>query len=1116
MQKGFDEKDKQAVITALEKSGRDVECEDALHRACELGWLDVARILMNKFSLDPNISDFWGTKLRPLHAAARSDRLEAVEFLMANGASVDLEDANGSTALHYSLQEGHWEVAEYLANSWKGNIVKKNTHGVVPLVLGLNRAVDFEDHNGIVRCIKLYRMSAQVFFSIPYNILQKLHQQQWKDELRLLVQVAAEKEASVGNTSTPLSLIGASDGDIELLKVLVEYGTDISTTDVHGGTVLHVALLKGYRDIARYVITVAPHLINATNNKGESCSRFAVRSGSVDIVKLLVENGAQIEVEDNNGETPLFSALKEHHVSLEMTEYLVCELHCDLNHRNKHGDTPFSTELASLLYKRDIDSALWLLQLNIKSKRTFATLPHDALQLACRENLLPVIGVLLQQYHCDPLQPHPSTGVTALHVVYQMKDLPLAKVLLSQKPPNPLARNKYGQSLVDLAKGHEELLKLLDIAQLKRVGQARKPVKIFLLGGSQSGKTSVAQLLKKSAKRDILGSIRAVKRKPPTIGVRITSINHKDFGSSVMYDCSSHQQYYSSVVALIEDLVVGTPAVFIVVVNLTQTKEKVAREVQYWVNFVHTALHSLPTTGSQVIVIGSHADQSSINQWGFQNAYQSWVAEDPEPRVVAEKLVLAGGMMMDCHRMSASTHHLVSLVSQSCASIRACSVMPLQLEHLPLYSFCYYHFKSVASVLLSDLQASVAAEQNYLALPLEETSLVESLAYLHAKGLLLFLYDKHAPSSSVIVFDQTSLLNKGLGTVLAPVEYKVHHSINSSTGMVQLTDILQLVPQHNRQTLLLLFTKYSLCVEVAHSSVPSDPLLFFPSLVSLEKSDAGLQVYNDGHQSGWMLGCSKGQSNVHFNHRFTDLLHLTLADRFVGLTTEDRPTPTHSIWKNGIYWIDSGGIEVALEVSENRSHLILLLSSPRGSELKAVRLRSKLIHHILQLFSQYCLHPATEYLVSPDQVQYPLVCDYTDLFVCPLDQLPLALHHKDTEVQFVSATSKDIKIASLQEVLYFDTRQVPHGIFAALADLISRGEMALSFDLLSDIASALNGLISGETLALEILAMDPASLGGKSEVLEVLQMWTEQVEDGPLTLKEALDNYSIFCGRDHA
>ena len=136
MQKGFEEKDKQAVISAIESSGRDVECEDALHRACELGWLDVAQLLLNKFSIDPNISDFWGTKLRPIHAAARSGRLKAVEFLVVNGANVNLDDANGNTALHYSLQEGHWEVAEYLHNSWKGDILKKNAHGVIPLVLG--------------------------------------------------------------------------------------------------------------------------------------------------------------------------------------------------------------------------------------------------------------------------------------------------------------------------------------------------------------------------------------------------------------------------------------------------------------------------------------------------------------------------------------------------------------------------------------------------------------------------------------------------------------------------------------------------------------------------------------------------------------------------------------------------------------------------------------------------------------------------------------------------------------------------------------------------------------------------------------------------------------------
>ena len=1114
MQKGFEEKDKQAVISAIESSGRDVECEDALHRACELGWLDVAQLLLNKFSIDPNISDFWGTKLRPIHAAARSGRLKAVEFLVVNGANVNLDDANGNTALHYSLQEGHWEVAEYLHNSWKGDILKKNAHGVIPLVLGLNRALNTGDHDGIKQCIDLYRVSTESFCSIPYNVLQQLHQQQWNDELKLLVQVAIEKDASAGNISTPLPLVIASNGDLELLKVIVNYGADLDVADIYGATVLHIALLKGYEDMVRYVISTRPHLVNTKNRKGESCLRFAARSGSVDIAKLLVENGARGDDEDSEGETPLFSALKERHRAV--AEYLVNELHCDLNHRNKHGDTPLSIELTSSLYKRDIDGALWLLELNMKSKKGSASLPNDALQLACKEDLPPVIGVLLQQYHCDPLQPHPFTGVTALHIAYQKKDVSLAKVLLSQKSPDPQMRNKHGQSLIDLAEGHEELLKLLDVAQQKRVCRARKAVKIFLLGGSQSGKTSLAQILKKSAKRDFLGSLRGIKQKPPTIGIRVTNINHRDFGNTVLYDCSSHPQYFSSIAALIGDLVSSLPAIFIVVVNLMQNKDDLASEIQYWVNFIRASLRSHSTDVSHVIVVGSHSSQSTINQWGFQNAYQSWISEDNAESRASEKLVLAGGMMMDCHRMSSSTVHLASLISQSCASIRAGSAMPLQLEHLSLYSFCYYHFKSVNSLPLSELHASLLAEQNYLALPLEEASLVESLNHLHNKGLLLFFYNEAAPRSSIVVFDQISLLSKALGTVLAPTDYKARHPINSSTGMVHLTNVNQLVPWHDCQTMLLFFKKYSLCMEVACSSESNDPLLFFPLLISSEKSDACLRVYNDGYQSGWMLSCSNGQSTDYFNHRFTDLLQLTMADKFVGLTMKSEDDRTYSLWKNGIYWVDSDSVEAVVEVSEDRNHLVLLLSSPKGMELKLVKLRSKLIHCILDLCSRCCHHQdISEYLVSPDQIQYPLVCGYTDIFVCPVDQIPATLQQNDAEVQFSCATLDEIKIASLREVLYFDTSQLPCEILAALSDLVSQGEVALPLDLLSDIASSLSGVVDSEALALEVLAMNSASAGEKSEPMELLKVWAGLAENGPLLLQEILRSYSIFSGRDH-
>jgi ankyrin repeat protein len=51
--------------------------------------------------------------------------------------------------------------------------------------------------------------------------------------------------------------------------------------------------------------------INARDYKGEVCLHDAVRSGIVDVVQLLLRNGAKVDVIDKYGRTPLRAVLDE-------------------------------------------------------------------------------------------------------------------------------------------------------------------------------------------------------------------------------------------------------------------------------------------------------------------------------------------------------------------------------------------------------------------------------------------------------------------------------------------------------------------------------------------------------------------------------------------------------------------------------------------------------------------------------------------------------------------------------------------------------------------------------------------------------------------------------------
>jgi ankyrin repeat protein len=76
--------------------------------------------------------------------------------------------------------------------------------------------------------------------------------------------------------------------------------------------------------------------INNKNNVGETPLFFACFVGYLDIVKLLVDNGAIVDISNNDGETPLIYAVKKGYSFI--VEYLV-QKSTNLNEQDINGNT---------------------------------------------------------------------------------------------------------------------------------------------------------------------------------------------------------------------------------------------------------------------------------------------------------------------------------------------------------------------------------------------------------------------------------------------------------------------------------------------------------------------------------------------------------------------------------------------------------------------------------------------------------------------------------------------------------------------------------------------------------------------------------------------------------
>jgi len=288
---------------------RDLNGRTLLHWVVNLSLKEETEYLLS-LGVNPNEKDDEGQT--PLHYAAAGENVDIVMMLLNRGADVNARDNKGRIPLHYAKKQ---EVAELL------------------IKYGSN--VNATDYQG----------------NVPLHTVGP-------DVIEILLKYGANPNIK-NNSGLPPIYYQLQRSCKAAVKLLYATSEDVvGIKDEYGNTLLHVATGHGCKEAIRWL---ARHIdVNSRNRDGNTPLHIATFERDTEIIRLLINLGANVNAPNNNGMTPLqfIAAMcrKEFNCSDILEVIPVNELNIDII--LKHAFNVEQLKLLRLLYNRGIMPSL--------------------------------------------------------------------------------------------------------------------------------------------------------------------------------------------------------------------------------------------------------------------------------------------------------------------------------------------------------------------------------------------------------------------------------------------------------------------------------------------------------------------------------------------------------------------------------------------------------------------------------------------------------------------------------------------------------------------------------------------------------------------------------------
>lgn len=278
----------------------------------------------------------------PLMFACDLGNLELVELLVYRGADVNARDKNGKTALmHIPPLDGNIDIVRFLTGYSPGLAEHTQYIDIQSFqgYIALSHASKQGDLDFLIYIIE-NRKNKEVDYitSLLYaaennhlNIVKYLLENQ---------HVKVDIRSSRGETAL---IFAASKNHLEIVKYLVNKHADMEIRQSDGRNALLLAIINGATETSKYLINKGA-LLNVMDDPpitydGEAASAlmYACMEENMEIAKLLVASGADVNLRNDQGNDALLVSIN--HNRFELAEYLI-SFGAHVNTKNNKGFTP--------------------------------------------------------------------------------------------------------------------------------------------------------------------------------------------------------------------------------------------------------------------------------------------------------------------------------------------------------------------------------------------------------------------------------------------------------------------------------------------------------------------------------------------------------------------------------------------------------------------------------------------------------------------------------------------------------------------------------------------------------------------------------------------------------